>query len=61
MYPRDRQKDAKAQAFADGFLTLAKQAQELGLDYYSSICDALFDGAVTRLGLAESPIPVVPA
>ncbi len=60
-YERDRAKEAKAQAFAYAFLTLAGQAQALGLDDYADICDALFDGAVTRLGLAESPIPGVPA
>ena len=61
MYPRDREKTAKAQAFADSLLTLASQAEHFGLDDYANLLDALYDGAVTRLGLAESPIPVVPA
>lgn len=61
VYPRERQHDADAQAFADSLLAAAAHAARVGLDDYCDLLDALYDGATTRLGLSESPVPVVPA
>jgi hypothetical protein len=61
VYAKERQKDRDAQAFADLLLLAAGAAARLSLTDYADVLDALYDGATSRLGLAESPVPVVPA
>jgi hypothetical protein len=46
------------QALADDLIVIARRARDLGLIDYAGVLDALADGALLRLELAESePVP----